>query len=97
MAVKIKIIKYKPGKIALGEETAQTQWHCGQLSQANANISQPASYPDGWYSTMVHESSATAGQPRTAAGTTPKLRFDHKLSVKYAKDHRVSEPVMSVK
>lgn len=26
------------------------------------------------------------------AGTTPKLRFDHKLSVKYAKDQRVSVP-----
>lgn len=35
--------------------------------------------------------------PLPRAGTTPKLRFDHKLSVKYAKDHRVSVTVCAGK
>lgn len=40
---------------------------------------------------MSHKLDSSRG-----AGTTPKLRFDHKLSVKYAKDQRVSVVALSL-
>lgn len=50
-----------------------------------------------WFMTHPHwwplATSSIPHSRSSRAGTTPKLRFDHKLSVKYAKDHRVSVTV----